>query len=127
MSEIEISVGLYDQESTRNVNDTLNNLNKNGYDLMVTAVSVVIPHNSLKCNEEAAIILQSAQYRIISGNIQCDSTDETVRRSSEAELLKQLSFADHLGTPSMIPLRCKDTPNLARIITSRKIKSKQSH
>lgn len=137
MSKAEVSVGLY-QEITSNVNETLSNLHKNGYDMMVTPVAVLIPHNSntvdnemnLKRNEQAVILMQSARHRIItliSGDIDCDSTCDIVRRSSEAKLLQQLSMADHLGTPSMMPLQSKVTHNLARIITNSQIKSKQSY
>lgn len=133
MSKVEFSVGLY-KEITTNVNETLANLHRNGYDMMVTPVAVVnysTVDNQIHLKraeaEQTAILIQSARHRIItliSGNIDCDSTCESVRRSSETELLQQLAFADHLGTPSMIPLQYKNTHNLARVVSSRKIISK---
>lgn len=131
MSKAEVSVGLYQEITTK---ETLSNLHKNGYDLMVIAVAVINPLNSstvdneinLKCNEHAAILMQSARHHIItliSGNLECDSICESVRHSSENELLQQLSFADHFDTPSMIPLKYIDNHNLARIISGRKNKS----
>lgn len=132
MTNVEVSVGLYCQEITSNVNETLSNLHKNGYDVMVTAVAVVIPlifgsfDDKLHPKRNGQTV-QSARHRIITSititDIECDSSDQSVRRSSEAELLRQLSYADRFGTPSLIPLQCKDTYNLARIISRHTFKS----
>lgn len=52
----------------------------------------------------------------LSGSIDCDSLNENVRKSSEATIKQEISFAQHVAHQMLIKINGTNTSNLARTI-----------
>lgn len=52
----------------------------------------------------------------LSDNIDCDSPNETVRKSSEATIKQEISFAQHVAHQMLCKINGTNTSNLARTI-----------
>lgn len=81
-------------------------------------------------NTTADLLLTADQWNtrvisILSETIDCDSSDEVVRKNSEEVLKRDISWAEHLqyGGYTMMKLKGSNNLNLARVLTN-KIKGK---
>lgn len=133
-----VYVGLY-QEHVSNLRTSLQTLEEDGFDIMVAPI--VNPLLYRNFNDEpmksrhlvfsrSDLILESADWHHkiiakISDYIDCDSTNEGIRKHSEQTLHQELSFAEHLLMTGSVLIKLKSarTVNLARIL-SKQIKSK---
>lgn len=124
------------QNGYGSIADLLEKLTQNNYEVITIPVDPIdFPNeiderNPLKNADERFIysdlILSSSQWSskviiMLSDQLDCDSSDQQIRKKSECVLQQQISWIDHLHYSgySLIKLKHGNNSNLAHIITKK--------